>query len=166
VSGKLLHYPPETFQKRFDIPSPFSGQVTSIDELDDPMLKHGFFGPGAAVASTANSVIAPFSGTVLSVQPLDYAIDVKSSAGLKCRIKYGFDTLHLHGAQFNCAYKVGDKFDHKSPLFTLNSAWLKQQGVANICIMTVMNAQALLGVMATNRKYVEASEDPLLTLFV
>jgi phosphotransferase system IIA component len=163
--GKLLHYPPEVFNKRFDIVSPLSGQVTHLDDLEDPLLKHGFHGPGAAVTSSANTVFAPFNGKVLGVEPLDYAIEIKSSVGLKCKIKYGFDTLHLHGAQFSCSLKKGDSFSANTPLFTLNSAWLKQQGVANICIMTVLNAQALLGVMATNKKYVEASEDALLTLF-
>jgi PTS system glucose-specific IIA component len=44
--------------------------------------------------------------------------------------------------------------------------WLKQQGVANICIMTVLNAHALLGVLAANHRYVEANEDTLLSLYI
>ena len=166
MNNKLLSFPPEDFAKQVDIPSPFSGQVVSITELDDPLLKHGFFGPGAAIAATGNSILAPFDGTILKVTPLDYAVEVRSSVGLKCRIKYGGDTQHLHGAQFSCSLQKGQRFVARDPLFTINSAWLKQQGVANICIMTVLNPQKLLGVLPTRRKYVEASEDPLFSLFV
>lgn len=166
MEGKLLSYPPEVFAKRVDIPSPFSGQLLPLTDLEDTLFKKGFYGPGAAISSTANTVYAPFNGTVLKVEPIDYAIEVKSSVGLKCRIKYGFDAHHLHGAQFNCGLKKGDRFSIKTPLFTVNSVWLKQQGVANICIMTVLNAHALLGVLAASHRYVEANEDTLLSLYI
>ncbi|BFT30688.1 hypothetical protein D210916BOD24_18640 [Alteromonas sp. D210916BOD_24] len=166
MKNKLLPFPPEEFTKQVDISSPLSGQVMSMKDLDDPLLKHGFHGPGAVIVSTGNCITAPFDGTILKVIPLDYAVEVRSSVGLKCRIKYGGDTQHLHGAQFSCPLQQGQRFVAKQPLFTINSAWLKQQGVANICIMTVLNPQKLLGVLPTNRKYVEACEDPLFSLFV
>lgn len=166
MNNKLLQYPPSDFKRQFDIASPFTGQVIALSALEDVLIKNVFFGPGAAVSSTSNTVMAPFDGVVLTVCPLDYSIEVKSSAGLKCRIKYGNDTQHLYGAQFSCSFKPGDKFSIKQPLFTINSAWLKQQGVANICIMTVLNAQALQGVMPTQRRHVEAGEDTLFSLYL
>ena len=166
LNSKLLQSPPSHFKRQFDIASPFTGQVISLSALDDVLIKNVFFGPGAAVSSTSNTVIAPFDGVILTVSPLDYSVEVKSSAGLKCRIKYGSDTQHLYSAQFSCSFKAGDKFSIKQPLFTVNSAWLKQQGVTNICIITVLNAHALQGVMPTQRRHVEAGEDTLLSLYL
>ena len=123
-------------------------------------------GPGAAISSTSNSVVSPFAGKVLSVSPLDYSIDMQSSAGLKCKIKYGGDTSHLHGAQFMCSLKRGDAIKAKQVLFTVNAAWLKQRGVSNTCTLTLLNAQALIGVLTTHQKFVEAGEDTLLTLYL
>ncbi len=166
MANKLLQRPPETFDKQIDIASPISGQIVQLDTVEDPLIKNSFLGPGAAVSSRSNNVVAPFAGKVLKIIPLDYAIEVKSSVGLKCRIKFGGDTQRLHGAQFTCILREGDTFSAKQSLFTINTAWLKQQGITNICIMTILNAQKLIGVLPTARKYVEASEDPLLSLFV
>ena len=115
VNAKQLQYAPDTFSKQFETLTPFSGQVVPLAQTDDPFFKNGYMGPGAAVTSTSNTIVAPFVGKVLNVSPLDYAIDIQSKVGLKCRIKYGGDTCHLHGAQFNCALKRGDTFNVSPP---------------------------------------------------
>ena len=164
--GQLLSSPPDTFRKAFDIPSPVSGQVQPLNSIDGTLYTQGYFGPGAIINAPSSIIKAPFDGVCSRVTPLDYAIEIKSSVGLKCLIKFGESTQHLHGAQFNCHVKRGSTFKAGAVLFTVNTGWLKQQGVNNVCIMTLLNANALLGVMPTTRKYVEAVEDPLLTLFV
>ena len=166
VNAKQLQYAPDSFTKQFVTLSPFSGQVVSLSHIDDPYYKSGLMGPGAAISSTSNTVLSPFAGKVLSVSPLDYAIDIQSGAGLKCKIKYGGDTSHLHGAQFACSLKRGDEIRLKQVLFTVNAAWLKQRGVSNTCSMTLLNANALIGVVPTHQKFVEAGEDTLLTLYL
>lgn len=163
---KLLVYPPEAFKKEFTITSPLSGQVTELHSINDRLIRHGFTGPGAAVSSTASTITAPFDATVIKVCPLDYAIDIKSKIGLKCRIKYGDETQHLMGAQFASTLTRGALVSKSDTLFTVNAGWLKQKGVSNICIMTVLNANALIGVLPTSAKYVEAGEDTLLSLYV
>ena len=166
MNAKQLEYAPDSFSKQFVTLSPFSGQVVSLSHIDDPFYKRGLMGPGAAISSTSNTVVSPFSGKVVSVSPLDYAIDLQSSAGLKCKIKYGGDTSHLHGEQFVCSLRRGDEIKPKQVLFTVNAAWLKQRGVSNTCTMTLLNAQALIGVVPTHQKFVEAGEDTLLTLYI
>ena len=103
MNAKQLQYAPDSFTKQFVTLSPFSGQVVSLSYIDEPFYESGHMGPGAAVSSTSNTIVSPFAGKVLSVSPLDYAIDIQSSVGLKCKIKYGGDTSHLHGAQFVCS---------------------------------------------------------------
>ena len=166
MNAKQLQYAPDSFTKQFATLSPFTGQVISLSTIDEPFFKNGLMGPGAAISSTSNSVVSPFAGKVLSVSPLDYSIDIQSSAGLKCKIKYGGDTSHLHGAQFMCSLKRGDAIKAKQVLFTVNAAWLKQRGVSNTCTLTLLNAQALIGVLPTHQKFVEAGEDTLLTLYL
>lgn len=166
MNVKQLQYAPDNFTKQFVTLSPFSGQVIPLSQLDEPFYRNGDMGPGAAITSTSNIVISPFSGKVLNVSPLDYSIDIQSSAGLKCRVKYGGDTSHLHGAQFGCTLRKGDVLQAKQMLFTVNSAWLKQRGIRNSCSFTLLNAKALLGVLPTHQKFVEAGEDPLLTLYL
>ncbi|WP_334018520.1 PTS sugar transporter subunit IIA [Alteromonas sp. S015] len=166
MNAKQLQYAPDSFTKQFVTLSPFSGQVVSLSYIDEPFYESGHMGPGAAVRSTSNTIVSPFAGKVLSVSPLDYAIDIQSSVGLKCKIKYGGDTSHLHGAQFVCSLKRGDVIVPKQVLFTVNAAWLKQRGVSNTCSLTLLNAQALIGVLPTHQKYVEAGEDTLLTLYL
>jgi len=164
--GQLLSTPPATFKKSFDVASPVSGQVQPLNFIKSTLYTQGYFGPGAVISASSSNIKAPFDGVCTRLTPLDYAIEIKSSVGLRCLIKYGGNTQHLHGAQFNCHVKRGSTFKAGAVLFTVNSGWLKQQGVENVCIMTLLNANALLGVMPTTRKYVEAVEDSLLTLYV
>ena len=166
MKAKQLQCPPESFTKQFVTFSPFSGQVVSLSDIDDPFYENGLMGPGAAISSNSNTVISPFAGKVINISPLDYAIDIQSTAGLKCKIKYGGDTTSLHGAQFVCALKRGEQIKPKQVLFTVNAAWLKQRGVSNTCALTLLNAQALIGVLPTHQKFVEAGEDTLLTLYL
>ena len=166
MNTKQLQYPPDSFSKQFATLSPFSGQVVSLSDINDPFYKNGLMGPGAAISSNSNTVISPFAGKVINISPLDYAVDIQSTAGLKCKIKYGGDTTSLHGAQFVCALKRGEQIKPKQVLFTVNAAWLKQRGVSNTCALTLLNAQALIGVLPTHQKFVEAGEDTLLTLYL
>jgi len=166
VNTKQLQFAPEKFKKEFYTLSPFSGQVVPICELDEPFFKRGYMGPGAAVTSTSNTIVSPFDGKVLGIAPLDYAVDIQSKAGLKCRVKYGGDTSHLHGAQFVCSLKPGDSISTKQTLFTVNAAWLKQRGINTTCVLTVLNSQALLGVVPTHQRFVEAGTDALFTLYL
>ncbi|MBT3134337.1 PTS glucose transporter subunit IIA [Alteromonas sp. ALT199] len=166
MNTKQLQYPPDSFAKQFITLSPFTGQVASLTDVNDPFFQKGFMGPGAAISSNSNIVVSPFAGKVLSVSPLDYAIDIQSTAGLKCKIKYGGDTTHLNGAQFVSSLKPGEQIKPKQVLFTVNAAWLKQRGVNNTCALTLLNAQALIGVLPTHQKFVEAGEDTLLTLYL
>ncbi|AXT37284.1 PTS glucose transporter subunit IIA [Alteromonas sp. BL110] len=166
MNAKQLQYAPDSFAKQFATLSPFSGKVVSLSDIDDPFYKNGLMGPGAAISSNSNTVISPFAGKVINISPLDYAIDIQSSAGLKCKIKYGGDTTHLLGAQFVSSLKRGEQIKPKQVLFTVNAAWLKQRGVSNTCALTILNAQALIGVLRTHQKFVEAGEDTLLTLYL
>ncbi|MDO6567432.1 PTS glucose transporter subunit IIA [Alteromonas sp. 1_MG-2023] len=166
VIEKQLTAPPEQFKKAIPIKAPASGQCVSLYQVNDDLIKVGAWGPGLALTTSSSKLISPFDATILKIDPLDYAMDIKSSFGLKCRIKYGLQTDGLHGAQFLTPLKQGDQIKAGAMLFSVNSAWLKQQGVENICIMTLLNAKALLGVLPTHQKFVDAGNDTFLTLYI
>jgi len=163
---KLLSEAPSGFSKAIPISSPVSGTRVLLPQTQDPLIRNGAWGPGVAIDTSASKILAPFNATILKLDALDYAIELKSSFGLKCRIKYGYDTTSLHGAQFQTDFKQGSQVKAGATLFTVNTAWLKQQGIENICIMTILNAKALLGVLPSHQKRVEAGADTLLTLYL
>lgn len=164
--AKQLDAPPTLFKKAIPIVSPVSGQSVSLAHCNDQLVSAGYWGPGAALITPTNKIVSPFSGTIVKVCPLDYAIELTSSFGLKCRIKFGHNTLQLHGEKFHTQLTSGDDIQRGQTLFTLNGAWLKQQGVENICIITILNAQALIGVLPSSQKHIEADVDTLFTLYV
>ena len=163
---KQLTTPPKKFKKAIPIAAPVAGQCVLLQHINDDLVGVGAWGPGLALITSSSKVISPFNATVIKIDPLDYAIEIKSSFGLKCRIKYGLHTHMLHGAQFLTQLKQGEQIKAGDMLFSVNSAWLKQQGVENICIMTLLNAKALLGVLPTHQKFVDAGNDTLLTLYI
>jgi PTS system glucose-specific IIA component len=163
---KQLTSPPEQFKKTIPIASPVSGQCVLLQHVNDDLINVGAWGPGLALTTASSKVVSPFNATVMKIDPLDYSIEIKSSFGLKCRIKYGLHTQMLHGAQFLTQLRQGEQIKAGAMLFSVNSAWLKQQGVENICIMTLLNAKALIGVLPTHQKFVDAGSDTLLTLYI
>ncbi|WP_218397085.1 PTS sugar transporter subunit IIA [Alteromonas lipotrueae] len=163
---KQLTKPPENFKKAIPIAAPVSGHCILLQHVNDDLINAGAWGPGMALVTASSKVVSPFNATVVKIDPLDYSIEIKSSFGLKCRIKYGLHTQMLHGAQFLTQLKRGEKIKAGAMLFSVNSAWLKQQGVENICIMTLLNATALLGVLPTHQKFVDAYSDTFITLYI
>ena len=166
ITDKLLVEAPDSFQRAIPIAAPVSGKCASLSTLSDPLFAKGAWGPGFAIQTSESKARAPFEGTILAVDPLNYAITLRSTFGLKCIVKFGEQTNGLLGEKFQCEVKQGDKINKGSLLFSVNSAWLKQQGVANICIMSVLNAQALKGLLPTQQKYVDGIQDSLFTLFL
>jgi PTS system glucose-specific IIA component len=163
---KQLTREPETFKKSIAVYAPVSGQYTSLHALDSSLYSSGLLGPGAAITSSSNRVTAPFDGKVITVSALNYSIDIQSTYGLKCRVKFGSDTTALYAEQFVSTLKAGSVFKKSDVLFSVNTAWLKQQNIENICIMTVLNAQRLLGVLPSNKKYIDAGSDTLFSVFI
>ena len=166
VNEKLLFEQPEQFKKAIAIPAMVSGQCHALAGCSDPLYAQGVWGPGVGVITHDSKVCAPFDGVVVAVDPLNYSVTVKSRFGLKCAIKYGESTSHLYGEKFTCALHLGSEFKKNAVLFSVNSVWLKQQGIANICIMTVLNAHALIGVHPTQQRVVTVGQDSLFTLYI
>lgn len=163
---KQLTREPETFKKSIAVYAPVSGQYTSLHALNSSLYSSGLLGPGAAITSSSNRVTAPFDGKVITVSALNYSIDIQSTYGLKCRLKFGSDTTALYAEQFVSTLKAGSVFKKSDVLFSVNTAWLKQQNIENICIMTVLNARRLLGVLPSNKKYIDAGIDTLFSVFI
>lgn len=163
---KQLTHEPEAFKKSIAVYAPASGQYRSLGALDSALYSSGLLGPGAAIISSSNSVIAPFDGKVIAVSALNYSIDIQSTYGLKCRVKFGSDTTTLYAEQFISSLKAGSVINKSDVLFSVNTAWLKQQNIENICIMTVLNAHRLVGVLPSNKKYIDAGSDTLFSVFI
>lgn len=166
ITDKLLVEAPDSFERAIPIAAPVSGKCASLTNLSDSLFSMGAWGPGIAIYTPESKVCAPFDGTILAIDPLNYAITIKSTFGLRCIVKFGEQTNGLLGEKFQCEVKQGDKVKKGSLLFSVNSAWLKQQGVANICIMAVLNAQALKGLLPTQQRYVDGMQDSLFTLYL
>ncbi len=165
-SVKTLTEPPSTYRKAVSISSPASGRTAGLDATSCVLTRHEVWGPGCAVNTMSPKVTSPFNGTVTDVSPLDYAVTIKASFGLICRIKFGDNTTHLHGERFVCSLTIGEKVVSGQTLFSVNNGWLKQQGVLPLCIVTVTNAKRILGVVPSSQKHVNANVDPIFTVYV
>lgn len=164
--SKTLQEPPAEYKKALPILSPMSGEVTALSSLDCILLKKEAWGPGCAVLTSSQRIVSPFNGKVTHIDRLDYSITVQSTYGLSCRIKIGADTSHLHGEKFIVNVKQGDVVKSKQVLVTINTVWLKQHNVNPVCIMTVTNANRVLGVFPSEQKHVLGAIDPLFVVYV
>ncbi|MEW9798232.1 PTS sugar transporter subunit IIA [Alteromonas sp. CYL-A6] len=157
---------PTVYSKKLAITAPVNGKTTSLSSVDNPLYAAGAWGPGHAVVTASSQVITPLAGVIALTDPLDYAVIVNAENGVRMKIKLGDNTGSLLGEKCFFNVKKGDAAGRNAPLMTFSPAWLKQQHVEPVCLVTLLNADKARAVVPTDRSQVTAGEDVLFTLYV
>lgn len=158
--------PPQQIKKHVAVPCPVSGRLRELGSLGDTLLASGIFGHGHAIATASSQIIAPLSGQITRIEPLDYAVVIRTAKGLILRIKIGLDTQFLMGEKCQFLVREGDKVVAGQTLFVISPPYLKQQGVDTVCIVTVLNSDKATAIVANRQSHCRALDDMLLTVYV
>lgn len=158
--------PPELHKKRVAVPCPVSGKPCEISSLDAPLLASGVFGHGHAIVTASSQVIAPLSGRIVRIEPLDYAVIVRAANGLLLSIKFGLDTHSLMGEKCQFQVSDGDKVVAGQTLFVVSPPYLKRQGIDSVCIVTVLNSDKASAIVASKQSHCRTLDDTLFTVYV
>lgn len=86
-----------------------TGDLIQLSEVHDDVFSSKMVGDGFAIKPVAEAIVAPASGTIISITETKHAFTLKTDDGLELLVHLGLDTLELGGKPFNFVVSAGQK---------------------------------------------------------
>lgn len=126
--------------------APVAGTALALDRVSDPVFASGALGKGAAVAPSDGRVVAPVSGTVVSVLPHAYGLTTPD--GVEVLVHVGLNTVQMEGKGFTPAVAAGAQVDAGDLLVTADLSAIRAAGLDPTTVVVVTNTDAHEQVLA------------------
>lgn len=123
------------------IVAPAAGRLVPLSEVADPAFAAGLLGPGAAVQPVSGDVVAPVTGTLVSVMP--HAYGLRSDQGVEVLVHIGIDTVSLNGRHFVSRVEPGVRVGAGQPLAQVDLAALIADGFDTSVMVVITNSTDL-----------------------
>ncbi|BDA65639.1 beta-glucoside-specific PTS transporter subunit IIABC [Actinomyces capricornis] len=130
--------------------SPITGQAVPLERIADPVFSSGALGNGVGITPEAGgtvTVVAPASGTVVTVMDSGHAYGIRSDDGVEILIHIGLDTVELKGEGFTASVAAGQRVERGHPLATVDLDALRRAEKDPTTILVVTNTASLRGVV-------------------
>ena len=128
---------------KIEVLAPLTGQLISIDGVNDPVFSQRMMGDGFAIIPEETSVYAPFDATIEVLFPTGHAIGLKSANGLEMLIHIGIDTVNSKSGSFKAAIKQGQQVKKGDLLVEFNEKKLKAVGYDLVTVCIFLSGQKL-----------------------
>lgn len=132
---------PNTLPTDDFILSPTSGELISLDNINDPVFSSRAMGEGIAIKPYSTSIVAPFDAIVESLFPTGHAIGLKSNNGTEVLIHIGIDTVKLDGKGFEPLVKQGETVESGQPLIIFDSNLIREALFDDTVMIVVTNSK-------------------------
>ncbi|ACB60910.1 PTS system, beta-glucoside-specific IIABC subunit [Exiguobacterium sibiricum 255-15] len=139
------------------IQAPLAGQVVPLSDVPDEVFASGAMGQGLAIRPTGNTVVAPFTGTVVMIAPTKHAIGLRSTSGVEVLIHVGLETVGLDGTPFTLHVEDGTHVEAGQTLLTFDASAIEQHGLQTITPVIVTNASSYAEVIVVQQETVETN---------
>jgi len=121
-------------KKRIEVYAPISGEVISIEKVEDPVFSNKMLGDGFAIIPKKGketkeaTFIAPISGVLTTILDTGHAYGItEKSTKVECLIHIGMDTVELNGNGFSAKVHKEDKvIANDTPLVAVNLDTMKK----------------------------------------
>ncbi|MCA0253563.1 MAG: glucose PTS transporter subunit IIA [Actinobacteria bacterium] len=141
--------------------APIAGKVIALDEVPDPVFASRALGDGVGIVPTAGRVVAPVSGTMITVANTGHAFGLKTDDGVEVLVHVGIDTVKMAGKGFEVLVSDGQRVEAGAPLATVDLDAVTAAGYSTTTIVVVLNTAALASV--TPKPGIEvATGDPVI----
>ncbi|WP_341727931.1 glucose PTS transporter subunit IIA [Brooklawnia sp.] len=129
-----------------EVMAPVSGQMVSLQDVDDKVFASGALGKGVGIVPADGRVVSPITGTMVTVAKTGHAFGIKSDDGVEVLVHIGIDTVQLNGDGFDVAVQKKQRVNAGDLLANVNLDTIKQAGFDTTVILTVTNTAALAAV--------------------
>jgi PTS system beta-glucosides-specific IIC component len=123
--------------------APIAGHVITLDETGDPVFATKALGEGVGIVPDGSAVVAPVSGTLLSVAKTGHAFGIKTDDGVEVLVHIGIDTVKMKGEGFTVAVSKGSRVNVGDLLTTVDFDAIRAAGYSTTTVVTVTNTLRL-----------------------
>ncbi len=143
--------------------APMQGWAMPIADVPDAVFSDRMLGDGIAIDPTGDTLVAPCTGTILSLLDSGHAISLRSPEGADILIHIGLDTFALEGRGFTPCVAVGDVVAAGAPLIRFDLDLLVREARAVVTPIIILNSDSFTIAHRTTGRMVDIGE-PLMTL--
>lgn len=149
--------------KSVAVPTPVTGQLMNLADVNDDTFSSGAAGDGFAVKPTDGRVLAPFDAEVKQVFTTRHAVGLLSDDGVALLIHIGIGTVKLKGTGFVSYVEEGQRVKKGQEILEFWDPVIKKAGLDDMVIVTVTNTEKLgpINLTAAPRTTVHAGDDVL-----
>lgn len=149
--------------KTVNIPTPISGELIKLSDVNDQTFSSGAVGQGFAIKPSDGRVLAPFDATVRQVLTTRHAVGLVSDNGVAMLIHIGLGTVKLKGTGFVSYVEEGQQVKKGQELIEFWDPTIKKAGLDDTVIVTITNSDKFDNITLTSQagRKVKAGEDVL-----
>lgn len=123
-----------------NIPTPISGELIKLSDVNDQTFASGAAGQGFAIKPSDGRILAPFDATVRQVFTTRHAVGLVSDEGVALLIHIGIGTVKLKGTGFVSYVEEGQRVKKGQELLEFWDPTIKKAGLDDTVIVTVTNS--------------------------
>ncbi len=128
------------------ITAPVAGEVVALEQVNDKVFASKALGEGVGIKPTSGRVVAPVSGTLVTVPESGHAFGIKTDDGIEVLVHVGIDTVRLDGRGFDVAVAKDQRVGAGDVLAEVDLNAIRDAGFDTTTIVVVINTMALTAV--------------------
>ncbi|MEA5118283.1 MAG: glucose PTS transporter subunit IIA [Propionicimonas sp.] len=126
-----------------EVVAPVAGHVVGLDDVPDKVFASRALGEGVGIQPIDGRVVAPVSGTMMTVAETGHAFGLKTDDGVEVLVHVGIDTVRLDGRGFTVAVAKDQRVTAGDLLAEIDLGVIKDAGYDPTTIVVVLNTLTL-----------------------
>ncbi len=143
------------------VSAPIAGRAITLDEVPDPVFASRALGDGVGIVPSDGRVVAPVSGTMITVANTGHAFGLRTDDGVEVLVHVGIDTVKMAGQGFEVLVGDGQRVEAGDPLANVDLDAVREAGYDTTTIVVVLNTASLASVAPRPGAEVQAG-DPVI----
>lgn len=147
-----------------DLKAYISGDLISIDQVNDDVFSQKMMGDGIAIKPKENEVYAPCDGKVTAIfDSTEHAVGLTLDNGMEILIHCGLDTVNLTEKVFSCKVTKEQNEKQGQLLITFDHDKLKAMNYEDVIMLVLLNPGNAKNVKFVSDQPVQAKDSVIAT---
>ncbi|WP_115685742.1 glucose PTS transporter subunit IIA [Corynebacterium senegalense] len=126
-----------------EVRAPIAGEVVGLADAGDKVFASGALGDGVGIVPSESTVVAPVSGTLMTVAKTGHAFGIKTDDGVEVLVHVGIDTVKMDGRGFDVRVEKKQHVEAGDTLAQVDFDAVAAAGFSTTTLMTVTNTKKM-----------------------